>query len=65
MNWKLGLIVAVVVAVGGLLVGALFATLTFAVLLAIVAIAVLAAFVMAAIFRVRSAVRSSDQGPAT
>ena len=64
MNWKLGLIVAFLVAVGGLIVGALFATLTFVVLLVIVVIAVLAAFVMAAVFRVRAAVRSSGDGPA-
>ena len=62
MNWKLGLIVAFLVALGGLLVGALFATITFAVLLVIVAAAVLAMFVAAAIFRVRSAMGSSGGG---
>ena len=62
MNWKLGLIVAFLVALGGLLVGALFATITFALLLVVVAAAVLAAFVAAAVFRVRAAVRSSGGG---
>ena len=65
MNWKLGLIVAIVVAAGGLAAGAFLGALTSVVLLAIAAIAVLAAFVAAAVFRMRASADSTGPGPSS